>query len=87
MREIVRRIAHSLISFSISNSPSNVILFTSFSFSGGHVNPSVTIGLASTGKFPWRRVPIYFLIQFLAAMVACLICFLCYYGEFTCAKK
>lgn len=54
-------------------------IWTGYGVSGGHVNPSVTIGLASTGKFPWRRVPIYFLTQFLAAMVACVICFLCYY--------
>ena len=27
--------------------------------SGAHLNPAVTLGLASTGKFPWRYVPAY----------------------------
>src|SRR4026207_2001524 len=25
--------------------------------SGNHINPAVTLGLAITGKFPWREVP------------------------------
>ena len=27
--------------------------------SGNHINPAVTVGLAATGKFPWRDVPSY----------------------------
>src|SRR5438105_2401109 len=27
--------------------------------SGNHINPAVTVGLAATGKFPWRDVPTY----------------------------
>ncbi|PZS34178.1 MAG: aquaporin family protein [Pseudonocardiales bacterium] len=27
--------------------------------SGNHINPAVTLGLATTGKFPWSRVPAY----------------------------
>lgn len=31
--------------------------------SGNHINPAVTLGLAATGKFPWRDVPAYVLAQ------------------------
>lgn len=54
-------------------------IWTGYGVSGGHVNPSVTIGLASTGKFPWRRVPLYFLTQFLGAFTGAGICYLVYY--------
>jgi glycerol uptake facilitator-like aquaporin len=25
--------------------------------SGGHLNPAVSVALATIGKFPWRKVP------------------------------
>jgi glycerol uptake facilitator protein len=31
--------------------------------SGNHINPAVTLGLAATGKFPWRDVPAYVVAQ------------------------
>lgn len=31
--------------------------------SGAHLNAAVTLGLAVTGKFPWRYVPAYVLFQ------------------------
>jgi len=37
--------------------------------SGGHVNPAVTLGLAATGKFPWKSVPYYLGAQLLGAIV------------------
>ena len=40
--------------------------------SGGHVNPAVTLGLAVTGKFPWRYVPAYLLAQFTGALLGAL---------------
>lgn len=40
--------------------------------SGGHVNPAVTLGLAITGRFPWRYVPAYLLAQLAGALLGAL---------------
>src|SRR5262249_10331903 len=37
--------------------------------SGGHINPAVTLALATSGKFPWRDVPGYMLAQLVGAVV------------------
>lgn len=38
--------------------------------SGAHLNPAVTLGLASTGKFPWHYVPAYLGAQVGGAILA-----------------
>lgn len=40
--------------------------------SGAHVNPAVTLGLASIGKFPWRLVPGYIVAQLFGGSIAAL---------------
>src|SRR3954447_13562472 len=37
--------------------------------SGNHINPAVTLGLAVTGKFPWREVPSYLVAQCVGATI------------------
>lgn len=46
--------------------------------SGAHVNPSVTLGLATAGKFPWRYVAPYWTAQLAGAILASLILWAAY---------
>jgi glycerol uptake facilitator protein len=47
-------------------------------FSGAHLNPAVTIGLASIGKFAWGSVPGYIAAQMLGAFLGAAIVWLAY---------
>jgi len=38
--------------------------------SGAHLNPAVTLGLASIGRFPWKYVPSYIIGQLAGAILA-----------------
>src|SRR6202171_3213055 len=45
------------------------MVYTLGHVSGCHINPAVTLGLAVTGKFPWRDVPAYVAAQAVGAVV------------------
>jgi glycerol uptake facilitator protein len=47
-------------------------------FSGAHLNPAVTIGLAIAEKFDWAQVPVYFAAQFIGAMLGTSLVWLMY---------
>src|ERR671911_4492 len=55
-----------------------VAVYCVFQFSGAHINPAVTIGLAVTGQFDWAQVPGYIIAQFLGAFVGAVIVWLAY---------
>lgn len=42
-------------------------------FSGAHLNPAVSVGLAVAGRFPWQDVPLYMLAQLLGSMAGALL--------------
>lgn len=51
-------------------------------YSGAHLNPAVSIGLAITGDFEWALVPKYVLAQVLGAMFGSTIAWLVYKDHF-----
>ncbi len=51
-------------------------------YSGAHLNPAVSIGLAIAGKFEWVLVPSYVLAQFIGAMLGSLIVWIMYKDHF-----
>lgn len=38
-------------------------------YSGAHINPAVTVGLAAAGKFDWAQVPVYIAAQMIGAFI------------------
>lgn len=55
-----------------------VAVYAVGTFSGAHLNPAVTIGLASIGKFGWALVPWYIAAQVLGAFLGAVIVWLAY---------
>lgn len=47
-------------------------------FSGAHVNPAVTVGLATAGDFPWNQVPGYIAAQLAGAFVGAVLVWIHY---------
>jgi glycerol uptake facilitator protein len=54
-------------------------VFAVAAYSGAHINPAVTIGLAIAGKFDWGQVPIYIIGQFIGAFLGATLVWLAYY--------
>lgn len=57
-------------------------VYSSAGISGAHLNPAVTIGLASIGKFDWANVPSYILAQFMGAMLGATLMWLAHKQHF-----
>lgn len=59
-----------------------VAVFCVAAFSGAHINPAVTIGLAVAGKFAWAAVPGYVIAQMLGAAFGAFLVYLHYRSHF-----
>jgi glycerol uptake facilitator protein len=53
-------------------------VYTVGTISGGHLNPAVTIALATIGKFAWTDVPSYITAQMIGAFLGAVIVWLAY---------
>ena len=53
-------------------------IYAVVNFSGAHINPAVTLGLASIGELPWSDVPKYVVAQFLGAILGATTVWLAY---------
>ena len=47
-------------------------------YSGAHLNPAVTVGLAVANRFAWSQIPAYIVAQFLGAMAGAIMAYLFY---------
>jgi glycerol uptake facilitator protein len=59
-----------------------VAVYATASVSGAHLNPAVTIALATIGKFEWSLVPGYLIAQLLGCMLGALIVWITYRQHF-----
>ena len=57
-------------------------VYVSAASSGAHLNPAVTLGLATAGKFSWSLVPGYFIAQLLGAMCGSWLAYLTYIDHY-----
>lgn len=51
-------------------------------YSGAHLNPAVTIGLAIGKQFPWEQVPTYLAAEFIGAMIGASLVYAIYKDHF-----
>src|SRR5260221_13170948 len=62
-------------------------IYVAGAISGAHINPAVTLALAVTGRFTWRKVLPYWLAQVLGGLVAAAILWFVYQGGLVNTRK
>ena len=69
MLKIVKKITHTyMVNFQLI-------------ISGGHINLALSVGIASIGVFPWRKVPFYFMAQVAGGFVGAAVVYFVYQGK------
>jgi glycerol uptake facilitator protein len=56
--------------------------YTAAPLSGGHINPAVTVGIATQTGENWDKVPVYIAGQVVGAMLGAVLAWLAYYTQF-----
>lgn len=56
-------------------------IYASGKISGAHLNPAVTLALATTGRFQWSKVWYYVIAQMIGCFIGAAIVFAVYYGK------
>lgn len=51
-------------------------------YSGGHINPAVSVAMGALGRLPWYKVPVYVLGQLIGSFLASAMVFFIYTGIF-----
>ena len=59
-----------------------IAVFIVAEYSGAHINPAVTLGLALAGSFEWSSVPLYLVAQFLGGALGAFLVWLHYRDHF-----
>lgn len=60
-----------------------VAVYTMGQFSGAHINPAVTVGLAAAGLFEWSLVPSYIIAQIMGGALGAFLVWLSYKDHFS----
>jgi glycerol uptake facilitator protein len=63
-----------------------IAVFITGEFSGAHINPAVSVGLAMAGKFDWALVPLYVGAQTSGAILGSWLNYQLYYDHFQATK-
>ncbi|KAJ3916786.1 aquaporin-like protein [Lentinula edodes] len=78
-QNVVPNLIHRLVIDHCSMIGISLGVWVSASRSGGHINPAVTIALATFRKFPWRMVPGYIFSQLLGGFIGAALIYANYY--------